>query len=740
MITRRTALLWLRGLCLAATAMLFVGALGAQSLESLRGKVTRHRLANGLTFLLLEQRATPTVSFHVYYNVGAVNEQLGQTGVAHLYEHMAFKGTPTIGTRDYQAELQIMEQIDARMEELVAERNRRSPDPDKIRRLQQEVARLQEEQKQYIVENELPQLFERHGAVGLNATTQMDATEYMVSLPANKIELWAALESDRMAHPVLRQFYLERDVVLEERRLRFDTQPFGKLYENFLVHAFVAHPYGTHAGIGWPSDLQNITRRQTLEFFQKYYVPSNTIIAIVGDFQTEELIPLLDRYFSRIPAADPPPGIHTQEPPQEGERRITVEYASQPFLLIGYHRPSLDHPDDVVFDVMENILSSGRTARLYKSLVEQKKVAVQAIASSTAFLTYGKYPTLFLLIGVPLAPAGPEEVEKAFAEEIERLKKEPVSQRELQKTLNQLEAGLLRTLRSKSGLARILAQREALTEGWETLLDVPRRFASVTPEDIQRVARIYFTEKNRTVALLRPPSPDAPPESAEPADPVSAAAGRDLLERVVEAMGGEEAVRRVNSQVFEAEVTLATPQGEQRGTTKSYMVYPDKLRIELAVGVQMTQIVNGDRGWVVFPGATRELPPLLVRQLRSNLGADPLWLLRLALEEGTRLSRQADQEVDGKNFAVLSLETDQDHKYRAYIDPESFHIARIAYTTLNQAGQPAEGVEAFSDYRQVEGLYLPFLLSTYQEGRQFAERPIQARRLNEELDPGLFEQ
>ncbi|MBI4445469.1 MAG: insulinase family protein [Acidobacteria bacterium] len=710
----------------------------AQGLESLRGKVTRHRLNNGLTFLLMERHTSPTISFHLYYDVGSVNEHLGQTGIAHLYEHMAFKGTQTIGTRNYEAEFKIMEQIDQVMDELISEQDQRSPDAEKIRRLQEEVEKLQQEQKKYIVDNELGQLYERHGATGLNATTQMDATEYFVSLPANKLELWARIESDRMAHTVLRQFYSERDVVMEERRRSVDTQPFGKLYENFIVQTFVAHPYGQHSGIGWEADLRRITRKQTEDFYRKYYTPANTFVSIVGDFKTAELVPLLEKYFSSISAGSRAPRVHTVEPPQQGERQVTVEYPSQPFLFIGYHRPDVNHPDDVVFDVIESILSSGRTSRLYKSLIEEKKVAVQASARAHPFLIYGKYPSLFLFVGVPLAPHTPQTVKDAILAEIELLKTEPVSQRELQKTLNKLDAAFLRGLRSNAGLARTLVQTEALTGNWETLLDLRAKYTAVKPEDILRVARQYFTRQNRTIAFLQPPAdtPSQPrPASGSTADDPKA---REKLLEVVAAHGGSRNIQAITTRKTDSQFMMVSSQ--LKGIATSLISYPEKTRTEISLGPQqVVQILNHDKGWLVLPGGAQPAPPHILRQLQISFEKDPLMLLKMGLQKESAVRQMDPLSVAGRPVGRLLLFTPLGREYQIHFDLESGRLTRVSYKTVNEAGQETEAYDEFEDFREVGGIQVPFTLHSYHAAQKVLTQKITRLEFNVPLEPSLFE-
>src|SRR3989475_150707 len=329
--------------------------------------------------------------------------------------------------------------------------------------------------------------------VGLNATTGKDVTRYFLSFPANRLPLWAAVESDRMANGVLREFYKEKKVVLEERRQRTDNSPSGRLDEAFAAAAFMAHPYGLPV-IGWPSDLEALSRAQTEAFFQTYYGPGNAVLAVVGDIKPKEVIALVEQTFGRIPARPPSPPVLTTEPPYAGERRVDVEFSAEPQLLIGYHKPAAGHPDDDVFDVVESLLAEGRTSRLYKRLVQEKQLAASIQASSDYPGT--KYPNLFVISATPRAPHTTVEVEQAVYEELDRLKREPVSPHELQKILNQVDASLVRALRSNSGMASYLAYFQAISGDWRESVQRRRRTAQVTPGDIRRAATTYFTNSN----------------------------------------------------------------------------------------------------------------------------------------------------------------------------------------------------------------------------------------------------
>lgn len=474
-------------------------------------RVIQHTLPNGLTLLMVERHQTPILSVNITFGVGGMDEATGRTGVAHLYEHMAFKGTHTIGTRNYQQERSLLEalsRLDARMETLRQEMARASRQGQLARiseleqaleEVQRQFGAMQEQAGRFVITNEMPLLYQRHGGVGLNASTGKDVTRYVVSLPSNRLPLWAAIEADRMANPVLREFYKERAVVMEERRLRTDDSPNGLLFEAFAAAAFQAHPY-KFPTIGWASDIQALTPEVTEEFFRTYYGPGNATIAIVGDINPAEVLALVTRTFGAIPAAAKPPRVVTVEPEQRGERRVTVEYDAHPAVVMGYHKPAIGHPDDYVFDVIDSILSEGVTSRLYRRLVQEQRVAA-AIGTDTGFPGI-RDPNLFIVSATPLAPHTTAEVEEAVYAELERLKTEPVSSEELQKVVNTLEAGLVRSLRSNSGLASQLAYFHTVDGDWRYLLKVRDRIAAVTPADIQRVAKQYFTTTNRTVATL----------------------------------------------------------------------------------------------------------------------------------------------------------------------------------------------------------------------------------------------
>jgi predicted Zn-dependent peptidase len=481
----------------------------AQDLASFEKRLTQQRLANGLTFLIYERSEAPVVSFFTYVDVGAAQEVPGITGLAHMFEHMAFKGTTRIGTTDYAAEKVVLERIDRAYQAYDQERRKvGGPNPEKVKALEKTWKDAQEQADQYIVKNEFGEIVEREGGVGLNASTSSDATVYFYSLPANKVELWAYLETERFLAPVFREFYKERDVVMEERRLRTESQPVGRLIEQFAATAFTAHPYKQPV-VGYMSDLMSFSREDAEQFHKTYYVPGNIYIAIVGQIKAREVLPVLERYFGRLPAAPPPPPVRTIEPNQIAEREVRMPDKSQPIYVEGYHKPAATDPEEAVYDAISDLLSNGRTARLYRSLVRDKKIA--AMAGAFPGFPGTKYPNEMIFYAVPSPGHGNEEVQKALREEIDKLKQELVTEDELKMVKTRAKAELIHGLASNSGLAGALARNQALFGDWRELFHSVEKIDKVSREDIQRIARRTFVFTNRTVAMIvnQNPAPTA---------------------------------------------------------------------------------------------------------------------------------------------------------------------------------------------------------------------------------------
>ncbi|MGH9558541.1 MAG: M16 family metallopeptidase, partial [Bryobacteraceae bacterium] len=326
--------------------------LGAQSLRDFEKKVTEFTLPNGMHFIILERHEAPVVSFHTYANVGSVDDPSGETGIAHMFEHMAFKGTPTIGTKNWPLEKKALDEIEVVYDRLDQERNKGfRADPKKIAELQGEVKAAIAKADTYVDENAYDRIVESNGGVGLNAGTSEDSTSYYYNFPSNRVELWFLLESERFLHPVFREFYKERDVVREERRMRVESSPQGELLEALLSTSFEAHPYKNMPG-GWASDIESFRRPDAEAFFKKYYTPGNLTMAIAGDIDPVEAKRLAYKYFSRLPKGPAPPLVHTVEPKQEGEKQARVASPAQPFLAVAYKRPDQYSKVDAALDVL----------------------------------------------------------------------------------------------------------------------------------------------------------------------------------------------------------------------------------------------------------------------------------------------------------------------------------------------------------------------------------------------------
>ena len=486
-------------LAAAALTLLLAAPVMAQGFKDMESSVVEKTLPNGLKVLILPRHEAPVISFVTYADVGGVNEQQNATGLAHIFEHMAFKGTTTIGTKDYAKEKAAMDKEDAAFDAWRAERLRRpKPDEAKLKELEAAFKKAQEEAQKWAETGEFDEILDREGAHGLNAFTSFDQTVYHYSLPSNRLELWAALESDRFTHPVLREFYKEKDVIMEEKRMG-ESRPTGRLFDDFFPVAFKASMYRSFV-IGHLSDLQFITRKQAEEWFNKYYRAKNLTVAIVGDVDPKTAMPVLEKYLGRIPAGTKPEGPITVEPPQRAEKRLIMEDPSQPFLLIGWHRPDVNDPDDPVYDVIDDILSGGRSSRLYKSLVKEKKLAL--FVRSASSLEGQKYPGLFGIYAVPNKGKTNAECEDAIYTELERLKTEPVTQDELAGVKARAKMDFIDGIDSNMGIAMQLAFYQNLMGDWRQMFNQLDKIDAVTPEDIMRVAKKTFIKSNRTVGLI----------------------------------------------------------------------------------------------------------------------------------------------------------------------------------------------------------------------------------------------
>ncbi|HER43621.1 MAG TPA: insulinase family protein [Candidatus Eisenbacteria bacterium] len=551
----------IRGLLALAMAFLLCALQGFAAAETLEEKVREFRLDNGLTFLVVERHEAPVAFMATLFNVGAANERPNITGISHLLEHMMFKGTEMMGTADYKKDKAYIEKTDElgertielrkligewrfekfegfaaqvmagftaeeqeRIGASVPEQNRllvekieaMDPLPDSLAAVPRliehdgvdylglyaeyrtawgEIMRLLDEQREFMLKEELWETYMNNGSRFLNAGTSNDFTVYFVYLPSNRLELFMVMESDRMESPVFREFWSERDVVMEERRLS-ENDPDDALDEAFNSVAFTASPYNWPV-LGWMSDLQTIDRKELADYHRIYYAPNNAIVMIVGDVDVDEVRELAEKYYGKIPAQTPPPPVETREPEQQGERRVVVEHTANPKLMIGYHKPTFGHPDDPAFTVLQQILAGGRTSRLYKTVYEEKGLTMEPPRVYTG--PGDRYDNLLVFSAVPQQPHTLEDVENAIYEEIDRLKTEPVSERELQRVKNQVDASQIRQMGSNLGIAFTIGMGQLYLGHYSKMFDYYDQIKEVTAGDLMRVAETYLTQKNRTV-------------------------------------------------------------------------------------------------------------------------------------------------------------------------------------------------------------------------------------------------
>jgi predicted Zn-dependent peptidase len=490
-----------RSSLLASLLLVAAAALpaSAQDMAAFEKNLTVHKMKNGLTVMIYRRPVAPVFSFFTFVDVGSAQEVPGITGLAHMFEHMAFKGTSVIGTKDYKAEAAALTKVDSAYRAYDMERRNPLADPAKLDALKTSFKDAQDAADAYIEKNEFSKIVDRAGGVGMNASTNTDQTVYFYSLPANKVELWAYLESSRFLDPVFREFYKERDVVMEERRLRTESSPVGRMFEQFSATAFFAHPYKQPV-VGYMSDLMSFTREDAEAFYRKYYVPANMTIAIVGDVKPEVVIPILDTYFGRIPAGPKPDALRTVEPKQTSEKTVLLVDPAQPVYMEAYHRPEGTSPEDPIYDVIAEVLSGGRTSRFYRSLVRDKKIA----AAAAAFNGFpgSKYPTLIVMRAVPTPGHTNEEVQAAIRAQLERLKTEPITDEELKMVKTQAKADLIRSLDDNSGIATQLAFAQARYGDWREIFRTVERLDKVTKDDVMRVANATFVPTNRTVGMI----------------------------------------------------------------------------------------------------------------------------------------------------------------------------------------------------------------------------------------------
>ncbi|HAB17876.1 MAG TPA: pitrilysin family protein [Verrucomicrobiota bacterium] len=554
--------------CLLLATALALGSAVAQQIP-----VIEKRLPNGFKLLMVERHEEPRIAGGWVVKVGSANERLGITGIAHLFEHMMFKGTPTLGTKDAKRDLELIAEQE-RVRDLMRQEeanlrasSRRGEVGDvtkqenftpRYRELEADFKKLMDEQRQLLVKNEFDRVYTIAGASGMNAFTSEDMTGYFITVPANKLELWCWMESERLLRPVFREFYAERDVVYEERRMRVESTPIGKFGEEFNAMFWIAHPYMWPV-LGWPSDIPNISKKDADIFYALYYQPQNITLILVGDFKPDEAEAMVQRYFGRIPAGtQPPPEVTTQEPPQLAEKRMYAEAETNPQVDILWKTVGFQHHDSYPLDILQLLLSN-RTGRLYKGLVLGREVATETYAQQDS----RKWAGLFNIGGEAKDGKTPEEVEAAIYAELERLKTEPVPDEELQKVKNQFAALEYRKLTTNLAIFFQVLQNEGLGD-WREVNESNAKLQAVTAADVQRVANTYFTKEARAVAIYtRKPGTGASGDDPDLAQ--LSAEQRPVIRRIVDALNSESDASKLKQQLaqMEAQAGQGDPKRQQ---------------------------------------------------------------------------------------------------------------------------------------------------------------------------------
>ena len=461
-------------------------------------QVVYYKLKNGLKLLMLEKKFAPIVSFAMIFKVGNVDNIQGQTGLAHLFEHMAFKGTDKIGTRNWEKEKEILEKIDNLEIQINTEDRKENRNEEKIKKLKEEVSKLESEAEGYQVREELWKIYNELGQSQMNAFTSTDYTGYVVSLPSDRIESYFIIESDRFKNPALRDFYKERSVVLEELRMN-KSNPSSVIWENLFSHSFIAHPYHNPT-IGWEDDVSHLTRQQAIEFYRKFYVPNNATLAIVGDIDPIKVINYCEKYFGDWKEGTIPDQNYTKEPPQNSEKIIKVLFPSKPMLRMGFKNDGMDSKDMPALIVASELLANGNTSRLYKKLVEEKKMALYIGAYHST--PGNRYPSLFIIASAPKGDTKIEELDNEIMNEIENFKNDPPSEWEIQKVINNYEISILKDLESNLEFAQTLAINEQILGDWKFSWNMIEKIKQVKSQDVVEAVNKYLKRSNRTAVYL----------------------------------------------------------------------------------------------------------------------------------------------------------------------------------------------------------------------------------------------
>ncbi|MCP4217752.1 MAG: insulinase family protein [bacterium] len=467
--------------------------------SKIKNSVSEFTLSNGLKFILVEDHAVPIASFQTYVNVGGSDERIGIFGISHFLEHMAFKGTTELGTTNYEAEKKLFAKMDALFTTITSEEDSLNPDQEKLKGYKEEMKKLMKEATTHVVNNEPDKILEQAGAVGINAGTSKDYTKYYLSLPSNKLELWAYIEASRYIDPVFRDFYKERGVIQEERRMRVDNSPIGKLLEELLAVSFKDHTYRVN-GVGPMSNIDRITRSDMYSYFRTNYTAKNMVIGVYGDVTPAQLKKVAKKYFSKMRSGRRNSFIYTTEPEQQGEKSVTILEDTQPMVIVAFHIPSVRHEDHTKMQVLNYILSNGRSSRLRKRMTIDDKIAMNVFAMTG--YPGSKYTTLFIIGAMPNIKHTNDEMLKVIDEEVAKLLKEPIPLKELDAAKTRMKVNIIRGMKSGTGLLSNLLSSEVVLGSWKKGFDELKDIEKVTTKDIQEMVKKYFIRTNRTIGRI----------------------------------------------------------------------------------------------------------------------------------------------------------------------------------------------------------------------------------------------
>ena len=487
--------LWILPLFLCASLFAEGGFDDANSY--LTQKVVEKKLSNGITLIMLDTGYAPVLSFVISFKVGSVDESYRTMGAAHLLEHMLFKGTDTIGTKDFKKEKPILDKIEA-VGETLDILKLRNPSNELIPVFEKRLSELQKEHSALVISSPYDKLYSERGGVGFNASTSKDRTAYYISLPSAELEFWAQTESERLRNPIMREYYLERANVLEERLMRYDSVGGGLLFEAFIAQAFSSHPY-RHPIIGWRSNIPYLSIKDVREFYYTRYIPSRMTITIIGKQNTDETFQIVEKYFSSISRAPEPKDINVAEEKQLGEKRFEINFEANPEIIIGWHKPTYPSKDNYALDVLAYMIANGRSSKLHKALVIERKLAHSILAWNGA--PGARYNNLFALFAEPAGGVSPHELEQAIYEELDKAVSS-ITENDIKIVKNQIESSAVLSLSPNSKLASVLSYYQTVFGDWRYFTNYHKAVSNITIEDISEAYKKYCVRENRSVGIL----------------------------------------------------------------------------------------------------------------------------------------------------------------------------------------------------------------------------------------------